>query len=939
MLDREVRALFDGTRFVRPVAASATELRERIAAAVGQARAMRTWLSYHERKLLDRLAPLASQDGFKLSCEQANRKHETAEARKRQAARLTPRLVALDQEVSAFFDGKHYVRHWAANGLRERIAAAVEQAKAVQELLPERECGLLDCLVLLASPEGFKRRCEQANRQFEAAETQKKQAARLAPRLVALDQEVSAFFDGKRYIRHSTAPEEMRERIAAAVEQGKVVRKWLSENERRLLNRLVQIGSSKNFERRRERANAKYVRVTAANMLKTLRRKGTTPTGEQAEAIATDEDVTLVLAGAGTGKTAVITDKVAHLVRDCGVRPGRILVLAFNSDAAEEIRKRLPTSLAADVHTFHAFGNRVLGGTKRISMLAEDDPHRRLFITQQLEEMLQDTILARPVLDFITSHLHPYRSPFDFTTPEEYTSYVRGVELRTLNGNLVKSFEELSIANFLTLHGVPFRYERSYPYTGTLYRPDFYVPLPDSGGIYLEHFALNRDGSAPWPGYSEDVSWKRGVHRRNGTTLIETQSWQFKDGNLLLTLRDRLEALGVEFRPLPPEAAIKRLHRDFAISRLAYLLDPFLHHVRSGRLDSLELRQRAESSADPDRSAVFLKVFDEVQQRYEHRLASDGEIDFHDQIHGSTDRIRSGRWQSPYRYVLVDEFQDISAERMALLAALCGPDTAFFLVGDDWQSIYRFTGSDVGLVRDSGKHLGHMREHALTQTFRFGPGVSEPSTAFVRRNPAQTQRELRPARHPPPVGNITVIKASDPVLGLQQGLREIANLLPRDAQAPSVLVLGRYRDSHSVLQDANVPLRLRSRVRFQTVHKAKGLEADFVVVLDLVDRRRGFPSRVEDDPLLDLVAPPTEPYPNAEERRVFYVALTRGRRGAWLIADAERPSAFVNELLDEYNPTARYRVHVIDTLATEDPGPFDEFSTDDDFLSADDLPF
>ena len=132
--------------------------------------------------------------------------------------------------------------------------------------------------------------------------------------------------------------------------------------------------------------------------------------------------------------------------------------------------------------------------------------------------------------DFITSHRYPYRSPFDFDTEEEYKSYVRGVELRALSGRRVRSFEELAIANFLALNGVRFHYERDYPYTESLYRPDFYVPLPDGGGVYLEHLALNRGGSAPWPGYAEDVRWKRHIHRGNGTILIETYSWQHGEG-------------------------------------------------------------------------------------------------------------------------------------------------------------------------------------------------------------------------------------------------------------------------------------------------------------------------------------------------------------------------------------------------------------------------
>ena len=923
-LDREARALFDGTRFIRPVAANATGLRERIATAVKKGQAVRRQLPEHERGLLDRLAPLARAVVFERYREQANQIHADEETRKERGAGLAPRLTALDQEASAFLDGKRYVRHWVANGLRERIAAAVEQAQAVRESLSDSERELLEELAPLATSDGFKGRCEQANLQYEAAERRKRRVAQTTLRLAALDREICALFDGKRYVRHSSA-NTLREHTAAAVEQGKDVRKWLSQSERRLLNRLVQIASPKNFEQRREQANTQYVDAAQQSVRESCHAAGLAPTDEQAEAIAIDEDVTLVLAGAGTGKTTTIIGKVAHLVSDQGVRPDEILVLAFNSDAAEQIRERLPVSMAADASTFHSFGNRVLGREKLVSDLASDDPGRRRFIQRQIESLLLDPSLARPVHDFITNHLHPYRSPFDFDTEEEYNSYVRGVELRALSGKPVRSFEELAIANFLTLNGVRFHYERAYSYyTDSPYRPDFYVPLPDGGGVYIEHFALNRDGSAPWPGYAEGVRWKQRIHRGNGTILIETYSWQHGEGTLLQRLKENLEAHGITFHPLPPSQVIRKLRDAYVVSRLTYVLDAFLQHVRSGKLTADELRQRAADFTEPIRAGTFLQVFEKVRQRYERQLTSEGKIDFHDQIHGATERICDGRWQSPYRYVLVDEFQDISAERMELLAALRGPDTAFFLVGDDWQSINRFAGSDVSLVRDSGKHLGHVRERALTQTFRFGPGVSEPSTAFIRRNPTQTQRALRPVANPPPAGDIAVLKSADPVLSLGRALDEISNLSPQAAKAASVLVLGRYIASRNVLQEASVPPWLAGHVRFSTVHSAKGLEYDFVVVLDLVDKVLGFPCRVEDDPLLDLVTLPVEPFLHAEERRVFYVALTRGKRGAWLIADAERPSAFVNELLHEYNVGARYRVRVIDVPATESRDPFDE---------------
>ena len=230
---------------------------------------------------------------------------------------------------------------------------------------------------------------------------------------------------------------------------------------------------------------------------------------------------------------------------------------------------------------------------------------------------------------------------------------------------------------------------------------------------------------------------------------------------------------------------------------------------------------------------------------------------------------------------------------MALAKALDKPDQAYFLVGDDWQSIYRFAGSHVGLIHQCDEHLGHTRRRDLTRTFRFGDGILGPSTAFVQRNPEQTQRNLEAHRQDGDEG-ITVIASRDGEDGLNRALRLIRETA--GGEDASVLVLGRYVASRKALGGRRDSRAVN--VEFSTVHSAKGREADYVVVLDLRDGRYGFPCRVEDDPLLEIVLPPVHGggYPFAEERRLFYVAMTRARHGTYLVADPNRPSPFVREL-------------------------------------------
>ena len=631
---------------------------------------------------------------------------------------------------------------------------------------------------------------------------------------------------------------------------------------------------------------------------------GITLTDEQAVAIATDEEATLVLAGAGTGKTAVITGKVAHLVRNEGVAPEDILVLAFNRDAAQEIRDRLPQHLKdTQVFTFHGFGYGVIGrsGMKpSISKLASDEQLLGQAVNDALNEILGVSDQSEEVQDFIAYHRAPYRSPFEFENQGEYYEYVRDWEPRTLSGDLVKSLEEVEVANFLTLNGIEFVYEKPYQVdTATSeyrqYQPDFYLPEYD---IYIEHFALDENGNPPreWGTYKDGVEWKRGIHARHGTRLIETYSWQRRKGILRPELQKQLAEHGVVFKKVSFLSALRCL-AAWVISWLAQLLTKFLHHVKTNGFSPDQLRERALASSNPIRNSSFLRVFEKVQDRYESMLRAERTVDFHDLINGAAARIRDGRERSRFRYVLVDEFQDISAGRMRLLDAFDHRNIAYFVVGDDWQSIYRFAGSDISLVKDCGQYLGHVQHRELTETFRFGEGILVPSTAFVQRNPEQTQRTLRTAR-PDSVEGITIVAVKGVERALHETFRDIKSRLGAiPASEVSVLVLGRYRNSEQPLRAVG-HCTYGIGVRFSTVHRAKGQEADYVIVLDLKNGRGGFPAKIDDDPLLEMVLPAKSAtgLPFAEERRLFYVAMTRARRGAYLVTDDTRPSEFVTEI-------------------------------------------
>ena len=726
-------------------------------------------------------------------------------------------------------------------------------------------------------------------------------ARALAPEIASLQETITSLLTPKHYVRHSQA-QEATDAVQRTTEQvDDRTRQKLDPIASDALEWMKATTDPEDIERFRNELNETFLENAAPAVheaTQEMLKNGLTH--EQARNIATDEDATLVLAGAGTGKTAVITGKIAHLVRNLRVPPESILALAFNRRAALEIRERLPGDLKdTHVSTFHSFALGVVasqGTAPTISRLAQDDFAYSKALDGILARMKTNPKMAERIVRMVSSFSTEYREPFDFTNPAEYEQYVQDAELRTLNGELVKSFEELTVANFLTTNGIRYTYEKPYEFlTATRehrqYQPDFHLTDYD---IYIEHFALNEQGQAPpgWTTYTQETQWKRDLHAQHETRLIETYSWQHRKEVLESNLERKLREQGMEFNPVPEEELVKKLSRE-RLSRLSSLLGTFLNHAKSSNLNHEEILSRANGQRGRNRTKCFLEIFREVREDYEKLLIEENAVDFHDLINGAAEVIQRGEWENPFRYVLIDEFQDISNGRMNLARALKKPGLAYFLVGDDWQSIYRFAGSYVGLIHQTEEHLGFTRRENLTKTFRFGDGVLRPSTKFVQQNPEQTKRTLEAHTQAGDLG-ITVVPADLPETGLHQALREIEE--SRNASRESIMVLGRYRSSRNALGQHGMRM---PNLEFSTVHSTKGQEADYVVVMDLKDDRYGFPCKVEDNPLLTIVMPPThgDPYPFAEERRLFYVALTRARKAVYLVTDSVRPSEFVRELV------------------------------------------
>jgi DNA helicase-4 len=533
-------------------------------------------------------------------------------------------------------------------------------------------------------------------------------------------------------------------------------------------------------------------------------------------------------------------------------------------------------------------------------------------------DLLDDHATRDSVLEFFAYYLHPYQSPFEFGSMHEYYQSLRGRDLRTLRGELVKSHEELLIANWLRINGVAYEYESDYRHeTASIqhrqYRPDFYLPQYD---LYIEHLGVDRKGNTA-PGvdpqqYHEATQWKRATHAKFGTSLVETYSYERMEGSLTDALAEKLRAAGIVSQPLPPEAIREDVEKLQLVKPLVSLLRTFLNLYKGNlfTLDGLKTAAGAKGegrNSDPLRSQAFLRVFELVFAAYERDLRSAGEIDFNDMIAQAKECVSSGGYRSAFTRVIVDEFQDLSRGRALLLRALLDqvPDRRLFCVGDDWQSIYRFTGSDIAQMQKFQYGFGYAHEAKLQATHRLNGELLNATEKFVQKNPYQIPKKLHAASGRRVGGAAVEIHevGRNASANLDAILKRIAEKAVADTsvrfdrgEKASVLVLGRYR--HTLPEDRRDIERRHTTlsIRCLTVHTSKGLEADYVVLLDVISGKSGFPSEFVDDPILQLVLAASDDFPNAEERRLFYVALTRAKHRAFVLTDPARCSKFVDEL-------------------------------------------
>lgn len=612
---------------------------------------------------------------------------------------------------------------------------------------------------------------------------------------------------------------------------------------------------------------------------------------------------TLVLAGAGSGKTSLLVGRAKYLVESGRAKEEEILMLAYNKAAAIELADRTKLSnINISTQTFHGFGNSVIKGEgERTGVAFGNTGEIAKFLETQLSTVL-DAKALESLAVYFSEDLVPVRLYDEFRNLSEYRAYVQATILKTFMDEKVKSLGEWLIANFLFTHKIDYKYEALYDVSGMSserHSPDFTVYLPDGRQIYIEYFGDDREGNTA-PGvnavtYRERTDWKKKVHASNKSDLISLHYYDLIEGKLLEILESALADLEVKSELRSYKETLEQANKLGYYSRFLKICEQFLVHVRAQQLSSSQLLARAYNDK---RSLAFLNVFNVFLKNYERELIERKLPDFSELINGAADSILEGEYEFKFSHLLVDEFQDISNDRFRLIEAMrkANPDLEVMYVGDDWQSIYRFSGSDISIMRATSAPRPNRKRVDLAETYRLPQEIADLSRKFILRNPLQLSKTVTSKSGLGVVGKVVVHWDTEQSAGIEN-LKKVIERIGTPAGDPSLSlrVLSRYTDN--LPDKRKVASMWKGPSETSTIHAAKGLEADYVIVMDMVQDFRGFPSTIEDDPVMALVMPEKDLHLYGEERRLFYVALTRAKRECHLVSPLSSPSLFTVELL------------------------------------------
>lgn len=540
---------------------------------------------------------------------------------------------------------------------------------------------------------------------------------------------------------------------------------------------------------------------------------------EQISSILSKNDNTLIIAGAGSGKTTTIIGKIKYLIKTNQCEPEDILLLSFTNTSAKEMKLRVKkeTNMEIDTYTFHKLGLEIIKSTQNTDVNIFTGEVSNLII-KFINELFNDTSYLLKFVNYIINDICGYTN--------------------TTIDNKIINKKHIDIYNYLYLNKIKFTYKNI-----------FFLPKYNK---YINSYSdlLN-------------LINKEKILTNISTNLIWYHLCNFNK-NIYMIIANSFETI---------ISLIKS--NNYTINEVNNLIT--------------------------NKTKIIFDLIKPIYIKYNNYLSKNNLIDFNDMINKSTDLIKTNKYIHHYKYVIVDEYQDISMSRYKLLLAMRNQNYyKLFCVGDDWQSIYRFSGSDISLITNFSKYWGPTSISRIQHTYRFSSTLANISGKFIMHNPNQLKK------------NIIGFNSNTYPIEIINGLNELETKLKELPYYSKIYLLGRYTFDIDILRKCNnftleynrytkdtdiiYNKRIDLDIKFLTAHKSKGLQSDYVVILNNKDELMGFPSKVKDSNLVNSLLDNSDTYPFSEERRLFYVALTRCKKKVYLLTESNNKSIFIKYL-------------------------------------------
>ncbi len=663
---------------------------------------------------------------------------------------------------------------------------------------------------------------------------------------------------------------------------------------------------------------------------------------DQIRAVLTDDDNTQIVAGAGTGKTLTLQAKVKYLIEKQGILPSEILCISFSNSARDDLAEKLEKTLGGnivDVRTFHSIGYKILG----MNDDNRDVPNGK--IDELIDYFFKDIVVDKPelvkdVIEFFSYYydiIYLNQNKLELETIksklnrlDEFDEFLRE-QMNIIVGEekeeYVNSIHELIVANYLFIHNISYELKKELVYDveedlNNNYFSNFYLPEND---IYINLLSLCPDENTEKLKIID-------IAKNDSTKIINIYNYGEDIESILKVLEDEL----IKYKVNIDEIDYLNLFNLLIIEKNLVEYKNFIKTVKTfinlfkgnaeyidengNNISQLKFKNYQKENSEKfngsieKRNKFFLAIIQEIYEIYTNSLEEYDYIDFDDMINDAVIALKNGAKIDNYKYIIVDEYQDTSHTRYNLLKEMQNSTGAkVVVVGDDWQSIYGFTGCDISLFSNFDKYFENPKMVKIQVTYRNSQNLIDVVGDFIQMNKNLIPKKLISAKktakklNEKPIKLVGYVSRAEKVLSLINIIDEIAEK-NEDAK---ILILGRNnadifeiscKDIFTFIEEKDYTKIIyqnnpKLNIEFRTVHKAKGLEADYVMVLNLTDKLNGFPNKMLNDPVLDFVTKKNNEnidYP--EERRLFYVALTRTENDVYLFHNDISPSIFIDQI-------------------------------------------